>query len=107
MSEFDSAVLALVRKESSNLIGAGSKAHDLQHATMGMRQAWKAFRMGVIASGYPIPDGDYAQDFWRVMRNRFHEWYAQYVASRLEKIDHVEPGSVRKPFNPPRRRREL
>jgi len=45
-------------------------------------QAWKAFRMGIVASGALVPPGDVqeAQDYWRKMRGRFVQWFADYLS---------------------------
>lgn len=62
--------------------------------------AWKAFRIGVIASGRSFPlHGQDAKDYWRMMRARFVEWYASRLRPELVGIT-KEP--ARQPFNGPR-----
>lgn len=82
--------------------GHEAKADHLSSA-ISARQAWKAFRMGVVASGVLIQkDQREQQRFWKVMRERFREWFASYAVGRLKKLDDEGSVDLREPFNPPR-----
>ncbi len=61
--------------------------------------AWKAFRMGVIASLTPVK-ADAA--FMKVMRKRFDQWFADYERGHARRsAGEFEP---KKPSNTPRRK---
>lgn len=67
---------------------------------MSRRQAWKAFRMGIIASGRRFPlDGQEAQDYWRLMRERFNEWFLSYLHDKADKIAKASGADRTDPFH--------
>lgn len=77
-----------------------------EEATMSARHAWKAFRMGIVASGCGRVVGPDAQNFWRSMRKRFDEWYRSYAQGRESLRQRLlAEAQSSEPFNTPRLRR--
>lgn len=65
-------------------------------------QAWKAFRMGVIAACAPDrPD----EAFWKVMRRRFDDWWISYADGlRRKREAALVQAHAAVPFNATRKR---
>jgi hypothetical protein len=104
VTDLDRTLLSLIRGERAT--SPDRNVAQTQQAVMSLHQAWKAFRMGIIAAQPNFPESKEALgEYWRVMRNRFNDWYAAYLKGRIDKLasvgDRVVPS-----FNPPRAKRK-